>query len=333
MKLKFLIIFLVLFWFAVPCQAATYTVAKDGSGDFSRIQSAINSARSGDAIIIKNGTYYEGLSVSGSRITLRAKNDGQVTVDGQGGTIPIRVGGNYNTIEGIVFQDSSASVVQINGDHNTFRRCSAYHSGGGNDHTWEINQGQYNLLEDCVAAGTGRHQILSWSNSCVPTHNTFRRCFSYGYRTKGASREAATDIDLYGASYDIVENHIGWGGTRYASMDIHSQTSDYSPNYCCRENSVYGSLFMRSGDGGVGNPGLGGFVSRHLEGSQERPRNNYIENSYFYNNRYGFRLDTENINTVINHSTIRNSSYWGFSQSKIWQSLGCALHQSSHQPQ
>ncbi len=51
---------------ALPGQialAATHIVAKDGSGDFTIIQNAINFASSGDTITVKEGTYNEWLTI------------------------------------------------------------------------------------------------------------------------------------------------------------------------------------------------------------------------------------------------------------------------------
>lgn len=51
-------------------KAAALVVAKDGSGSYKTIQSAINAAKSGDTIQIKNGTYSEQIEITTSNIKL-----------------------------------------------------------------------------------------------------------------------------------------------------------------------------------------------------------------------------------------------------------------------
>lgn len=43
--------------------ARTITVAADGSGDFSSIQEAVDSARKGDTVLIKAGAYTQDLTI------------------------------------------------------------------------------------------------------------------------------------------------------------------------------------------------------------------------------------------------------------------------------
>ncbi|WP_137696473.1 pectinesterase family protein [Ruminiclostridium herbifermentans] len=50
--------------------ASTLVVAKDGSGSYKTVQAAINAAKSGDTIIIKDGTYSEQITVKTANITM-----------------------------------------------------------------------------------------------------------------------------------------------------------------------------------------------------------------------------------------------------------------------
>jgi len=54
--------------------AATLTVAADGTGNYATIQAAINSAASGDVILVKPGTYYENIDLSRVSVELRSSS-------------------------------------------------------------------------------------------------------------------------------------------------------------------------------------------------------------------------------------------------------------------
>lgn len=74
------------------------TVAQDGSGDFTSIQSAIDSASAGDTILVSAGTYEEALSITSSDITLRAL--GTVTLTHDTSSHGIHISGSRIHIEG-----------------------------------------------------------------------------------------------------------------------------------------------------------------------------------------------------------------------------------------
>lgn len=55
---------------AVSCSGETIIVAKDGAGDFTKIQDAIDSSSYGDTIMVMPGTYYESINFHGLAITV-----------------------------------------------------------------------------------------------------------------------------------------------------------------------------------------------------------------------------------------------------------------------
>ena len=54
--------------------SAKIIVDDDESGDFTRVQDAINASKDGDVIVVLNGTYHEMLVIDKS-ITLRGKDE------------------------------------------------------------------------------------------------------------------------------------------------------------------------------------------------------------------------------------------------------------------
>lgn len=65
-------VFQIIFCMALMnhARAATLVVAKDGGGSYKTVQSAINAAKSGDTIQIKNGTYSEQINITTSNLKL-----------------------------------------------------------------------------------------------------------------------------------------------------------------------------------------------------------------------------------------------------------------------
>ena len=59
----------------------TLTVALDGSGDYTRIQSAIQASKTGDIIVVRPGIYVENVQFLGKNIFLRSENPEDWSVD------------------------------------------------------------------------------------------------------------------------------------------------------------------------------------------------------------------------------------------------------------
>lgn len=144
----------------------------------------------GDILYLLDGIYLSSLAPNvrngykGAPITIKAKNDGQVIIDGQYERIPISLGhqlnnwwvGQYYIIEGVVAKNSSDTTIINSSHHSTLRRVSAYNADTDkNSHNITLGtHASFNLVEDCIAAGSGRKMAFSYSGH----HNTFRRCFT-----------------------------------------------------------------------------------------------------------------------------------------------------------
>ena len=125
--------FVFILLFAHIAMATTYYVSTTGSdtdngsssAPWATFSHAISFLQPGDTLYIKDGTYNQSLTVtvsgtSGNPITIKALNDGAVTIDGQNVRRPCDISGvddanhiSYIDFEGIVCQNSSAEVVRL----------------------------------------------------------------------------------------------------------------------------------------------------------------------------------------------------------------------------
>ena len=124
--------------FAVFVEASemnkTWVVSKDGTGDFTIIQSALDAAKSGDIVNVKAGIYYEHVTIA-KTLQLLGENRETTVIDG-GGVEPASVilvtannvvisgftirnarsGGSAIWEDGFNFMIISNNIIQYNGD-------------------------------------------------------------------------------------------------------------------------------------------------------------------------------------------------------------------------
>lgn len=195
----------------------------------------------GDTLIVMDGTYKQVLwpnvrdGQPGKPIAVKAMHDGQATIDAQGGAVAIKLGeswpgpiGNYFVIEGLIARNAE-DVILIYGHHNTLRRVSAYDADTNSNSSiitiaWTNNV----LLEDVIAAGTGRKNILIFTAYDV----TVRRAFVQWTRWDGAEFcqagwPAGNGINPYSSNNILVENSIATGpfGARAINLTNQSETT------------------------------------------------------------------------------------------------------------
>jgi hypothetical protein len=314
----------------VLAQDCDYYASSNGNGNglsesspfqISDFLSMPESELRGKTLCLLDGTYYEAINISKSGtasqpITIRALHDGEVTVDGEGIRKPMHLTreASYIIVEGIVFINSSGTLVYIKGNHNTFRRCSAYYGPDGfNSAGFLIDEGTDNLIEDCIAGSVGRHLFESWSDDGRSTNNTFRRCFAAGRMPDQSGISSRSGFNIYGGSNDVIENGIVWEGTEYAAISIHSQK--YEETYKCRNNQVLGSIVIGSGRSGADpDPGLGLLIhSGDEDMGQENAQDNYFKDCIVYGNTYGIRISSRVDNTRIENCSVMDNYQYGIS--------------------
>ncbi|MCA9970998.1 MAG: hypothetical protein KC425_12320, partial [Anaerolineales bacterium] len=257
----------------------------------------------GDTLILMDGVYHQQIHPNkrngqpGSPITIKAQNDGQAVIDAQGQFIPVRLGeawpgpiGQYFVIEGIVARNSSDSVYEIMDDYNVLRRVSGYDAyTDGNAHVFDIT-GSNTLLEDCIAAGSGRKMIMSFQAN----NNVIRRCFSYWQSWDGRQWHDAwpwgDGIQIYYGNNNIIENGISYGPIPFQSISIIAP----SPTNGAVGNKVLGSVAMGAGMNEDGTVTYWGCTQKPEPcGPQDRPQPTTYTNVRDFDNenqRAGFHL-------------------------------------------
>ncbi len=97
--------------------------------DFSSIQTALNSACSGDTVFVSAGTYYENIKIPRSRLTLKGApgtTPGQVIIDGGRKADVVAVNGVSDfAIDGFTLTNGGVSAYTFGGDSNEYNTLGA----------------------------------------------------------------------------------------------------------------------------------------------------------------------------------------------------------------
>lgn len=189
---------------------ATYTAS--ASGPF-KIKDFWPVAKKGDELILEDGIYKgpdsmikppSGLSGdSGAPITIRAKTDGAVRIDGEGSNAPILLIKNkWLNIAGINACNSDGAVVYaFQSEDSLLQRICAWHAGVGNYHVFSLDGSRRVTVEDFSGWGRGRKIWEGYNGS----GNEFRR----GWGETQADNNGAVAEGTYASTATTHENCIG----------------------------------------------------------------------------------------------------------------------------
>jgi hypothetical protein len=220
----------------------------------------------------------------GNPIRIRAENDGQVIIDGERdgdpNTLddricrPLQLGdtwtgeagqnpvGNYFVVEGLVVKNggrdstggcvlstgarTTGNNVGIWGKGNVLRRVSSYNAHPDINSMAIAVFGEGNLLEDCVAAGSGRKMAYVFGNG---KNNILRRCFVGWQEFRGLEFNPGAwpwgdNLETYNASQNIIENSIAYGRAPgpAGGINVFGQSGANATN-----NAVLGSMVVKAG--------------------------------------------------------------------------------------
>lgn len=196
---------------SIPLFAYDFTVAKDGSGDFSTVQEAINAVpdfrKNKTTIFIKKGVYKEKLVLATSKTNVafigEDVNETILTYDdyaskknrfGEGkgttGSSSFFIFGDGFTAENLTFENSSGPVgqavaVRIDGDQVAFKNCRFL---GNQDTLYPHGDKSRQYYKDCYIEGTVDF-IFGWSTAVFEDCTIY--CKESGYVTAPSTNEDA----------------------------------------------------------------------------------------------------------------------------------------------
>ncbi len=184
----------IAFAFSLVSQAGadTYYASPEGGGDGSAPEKPFviarfwDTAKAGDTLVLLDGTYTGAESMinppdelSGTEeapITVRAMNDGKVTIDGEDVNNPVHLYKNdWFVVEGLNAHSSKSTVVGISrSNHCIIRRVCGWDAADANTNIFAAHYGDYNVFEDCAGWGIARK---TYSCSQGGNYTIYRRCF------------------------------------------------------------------------------------------------------------------------------------------------------------
>ena len=138
----------------------TLYVGGNGTGNYSKIQDAIDNASDGDTVFVYNGIYYEFVEIDKS-INLIGENRNSTIIDASDmdNAHAILINANYNNIQGFTltggWSGTAYSGVYIKSDFNTVGECNFINSEGSGITVYGCN----NLISDNFIAENENYGI------------------------------------------------------------------------------------------------------------------------------------------------------------------------------
>ncbi|WP_447979330.1 hypothetical protein [Candidatus Nitrospira bockiana] len=170
----------------------------------------------GDQSMITPPQYLAGSA--NSPITIRALNDGKVSLDGQGVRQPVVLRYNdYFVLEGFNAHNSAStlSIIElVDSHHNVLRRVVGWHAGSAKA-IFALTRAKHNLIEDCAGFGVAR-KILS---AAYGGDNTTVRRFWGSWEESSTIGPKMTMTPVYNNIGMLVENSILTWNSPMTSMD------------------------------------------------------------------------------------------------------------------
>ena len=237
-------VFLICMTFAVGASAAscTHYASPNGTGNGLsssqpfKIANFWPLAKPGRTLCLLDGKYTGSASMikppqklsgtASAPITIRALNDGKVTINGQATLYPVLLSyNNYFVLEGFNAHHGKGSVVSLsNSNHNIVRRVAAWDAADNNTNIFGIHYGNHNLLEDVAGWGIARK---TFSASQGGNYTTIRRAWGRweGSHVVGPKMTYTLAYNNYNMT---CENCIGtWSGERmkqtYTLLDYYGK--------------------------------------------------------------------------------------------------------------
>jgi len=324
----FFIGFIVVVQLFSNVEADTIIVAKDGNGDYEKIQDAIDNATEGDTIRVWEGTFYENVVVK-KTVSLIGNGSEETTIDGGGTGDVVRITSDWVNMSGFKVTGSGTNwpdagiSVESNKTHIFENNCMnndngvyLYKSNNSTlmNNTWESNNFHGIFLGSSSActitnntcSSNNHHGIYLWaSNDCTITNNT-------------CSSNNIHGIYLWDFSDCTITNNTCSNNNDYGILLSSSRDCLLEDNIC--SNNDYGIyLYSGSSDCTITNNNCSNNRESgiHIDSSSDCT----ITQNTCSNNDYGIYLSRSSDCTIMNN-TCESNNRGGISLGASW---GCRI--------
>ena len=146
--------------------AKTITVAKDGSGDYEKIQDAIDNANIGNSVFVSNGTYFENVVVN-KTINLTGESRENTVIDGNKSGDVVRIEADWVNLSGFLIKNSGEKYyqdgIEVMSKNNQITNCIISNNSGSGKGIY-FYKSTNNQIKNCTFSKNGI-SLESFSNN------------------------------------------------------------------------------------------------------------------------------------------------------------------------
>ncbi len=324
-------VFFFLICISIPSHvlAKTITVKQDGSGTYTTIQAAINSASAGDTILVHEGTYNENLLISGKNgsssnpYILKSARGEHVEINTGSEKYGINVNSDYWTIDGFDISGSGNSIIRCYGaltaiirncnisgnltnsgngillnyggcNNSKVSNCTVSISGSG-VHGIHVNEADFVSVYDCVVNNSDIAIRFTRNSDCRAYRNYIHdvQGTKWGFYARDTQRILITNNVLEGQfNRAFCIYNYGGSGTKEDSKD-----GEISNNTIVGQSAAHGILFNHNSPGFLVNRNIiqGFSVGIFLVNGATSETCRYGDNLFYSNTTH---VDSESSNPV-----------------------------------
>lgn len=279
---------------------------------YETIQEAINAASIGDALYVRNGTYYEHVVVN-KTISLVGENKSNTIIDGKGNGTVISVTANDVSIRGFTIQNSGGTITQSG--------VYVYHSSGNeiSDNIVRNNlygihlyySGENTVLNNTILDNRFGISLTSATNNVVSNNN-----FSHnpdGIRLSFSRYNAFSENNISSSIFNAVSLSTSTDNV-FSNNTVLNNVCGFDLTFCgyntFSDNNISKNEQGFSLSGSSYNTISGSNISYNTVygvwlGASS---NNVFVNNYVVNNRESFHLETSEDNTIYHNNFINTQA-------------------------
>ena len=249
----FTITLILIIFLSSETSAKTISVAKDGSGNYEKIQTAINNSQNGDTITVKNGIYQENIIIN-KIISLNGQDKEKTVIDANNHEDGIKIEANWVNISNFRItncgENDFDSGIEIRSSNVQVTNCSISDNKGYGIY---LKKSDNNKIANCSINNNSDGGI--YMDECLG--NIIRDCNFLNNPSNGIH---LSDSSLNQISHNLINNNTGKGISFYF----------YSSNNLIKNNII-------------SNNSVNG-IKIYYESSS----NNIYKNDFIFNEKHAF---------------------------------------------